>query len=127
MTDLDNRITLDENLPSEVDISKSFVELETFKYTWKNLGLDDEDLRYLENQIIHNPQQWISLGSEVYKIYYSPKDSNKGKNTSHRVLYINLVKKDQIYLHSAFSKADMANISKDTLENIKEVSKKLNS
>lgn len=127
MTDLDNRITLDENLPSEVDISKSFVELETFKYTWKNLGLDDDDLRYLENQIVYNPQQWIPLGSEVYKIYYSPKDSNKGKNTSHRVLYINIVKKDQIYLHSAFSKADMANISKESLENIREVSKKLNS
>lgn len=109
----------------EEDLDRTFIELPSFKATWKNLGLNDEDLQELQNLIISNPSLGISLGSNVYKIRFSPKSLNHGKDTSDRVIYIDMIKDSQIYLVIAFSKADESNITKKELEKIKEISKEV--
>ncbi len=109
----------------EEGLDRTFIELPSFKATWKNLGLNDEDLQELQNLIISNPSLGISLGSNVYKIRFSPKSLNYGKDTSNRVIYIDMIKDSQIYLVIAFSKADESNITKKELEKIKEISKEV--
>ena len=109
----------------EEGLDRTFIELPSFKATWKNLGLNDEDLQELQNLIISNPSLGISLGSNVYKIRFSPKSLNHGKDTSDRVIYIDMIKDSQIYLVIAFSKADESNITKKELEKIKEISKEV--
>ena len=109
----------------EEGLDRTFIELPSFKATWKNLGLNDEDLQELQNLIISNPSLGISLGSNVYKIRFSPKSLNHGKDTSNRVIYIDMIKDSQIYLVIAFSKADESNITKKELEKIKEISKEV--
>lgn len=106
-------------------LGRTFVELPSFKTSWKNLGLTDEDLRELQNLILTNPSLGIPLGSNVYKIRFSPESLNRGKDTSNRVIYIDVVKDSQIYLVIAFSKSDESNITKEELERIREISKEL--
>lgn len=106
-------------------LDRTFVELPSFKTSWKNLGLTDDDLRELQNLILTNPSLGIPLGSNVYKIRFSPESLNRGKDTSNRVIYIGVVKDSQIYLVIAFSKSDESNITKEELERIREISKEL--
>ena len=106
--------------------SKVFVELDEFKKSWKNLGLTDDDLRKLQNEIMTNGDSSIPLGSDVYRIQFSPDSLNKGKSTAFRVIYITIIKKDQIYLVYAFNKSNEANISKNTLSVIRKTANVLN-
>ena len=105
--------------------SKMFVELDEFRKSWKDLGLTDEDLRKLQNEIITNGDISIPLGSDVYKIQFSPDSLNKGKSTAFRVIYT-IIKKDQIYLVYAFNKSNEANITKNTLSAIRKTANVLN-
>ena len=114
----ENTLENNYNINERVASSSSFVELEGFKRDWKDLGLNDDDLRDLQNLIINNPSSSIPLGSNVYKIRFSPERLNKGKDTANRVIYIEVIKSNVIYLATAFSKSEEANISKkeeDTL------------
>lgn len=109
-----------------MDSSSSFVELEGFRRDWKSLGLTDEDLRDLQNQIIHQTGKIDALGSGVYKIRFSPKSLTKGKDTADRVIYIEVIKVGKIYLATAFSESDEASISAEALEMLRTTAKALN-
>ena len=104
----------------------TFVELEGFKKDWKELGLTDDDLKDLQNHIVENGQSSTPLGSNVYKIRFSPKSLNKGQSGAERVIYIEVIRDSQIYLVTAFSKSDEANINNQNLEIIRSLSKELN-
>lgn len=108
-------------------LERSFVELPTFKADWKRLGLDDEDLRDLQNAILNSPEQGIPLGSNAFKIRFKPKDTNHGKNTSHRAIYVDVIKESKIYLTNAFSKADEANLTSEELKAVRAFAKEMNS
>ena len=108
-------------------LERSFVELPTFKANWKRLGLDEEDLRDLQNDILNSPEQGIPLGSNAFKIRFKPKDTNHGKNTSHRAIYVDVIKESKIYLTNVFSKADEANLTSEELKAIRAFAKEMNS
>jgi len=106
-------------------LNRSFVELPSFKTSWKNLGLTDDDLRSLQNLILTKPELGIPLGSNVYKIRFKPVDANRGKSVSDRAIYIDIIKDSKIYLVLVFSKADETNITESELREIKNISKEL--
>ena len=107
------------------DLNRTFVELETFKKSWDALGLSDNDLRDLQNLILTHPDVAVSLGSNVFKVRFSPRSLNKGKNTATRVIYVDIIKDSRIYLVTAFSKSSEQNITSNKLEAIKNVAKEL--
>ena len=37
-------------------MSRMFIELPSFRLKWKNLGLSDEDLKNLEQELLNNPK-----------------------------------------------------------------------
>ncbi len=113
-------------LTEVVDPSSSFVELEGFRRDWKSLGLTDEDLRDLQNQIVHQTGKIDALGSEVYKIRFSPKSLTNGGDAADRIIYIEVIKVGKIYLAAAFSKGDEANISAEALEMLRTTARALN-
>ena len=39
-----------------MEIKRTFIQTHTFTKLWKNLGLNDADLRRLENELLHNPK-----------------------------------------------------------------------
>lgn len=115
-----------EDTEAEVDLpSKAFVELPSFTNSWKSLGLTDDDLRSLQNIILTDPESAIALGSNVYKIRFKPVTHNHGKDTSDRVIYIDIIKDSKIYLVLVFKKADEANITNRELEAIRSIAKEV--
>lgn len=110
---------------SERSLDREFVELPSFKNSWKALDLSEKYLRNLQNQILNHPEQGIALGSNVYKFRFSPDSTNQGKSGSHRVLYIDIIKDSKIYLVMAFNKSDEENISPKELEGIRALAKEV--
>lgn len=104
--------------------SREFIELPEFRKLWAKLNLTDEDLRELQSLIIDGHSA-IPLGSNVYKIRYSSKKLNKGKDTSNRVIYIDFIIDSKVYLITVFSKSDEANITNTELDSIRNLSKEL--
>jgi hypothetical protein len=96
----------------EDDIKYTFVELDSFKKSWKNLGFGDAELRILQKNILDLHNTSADLGSNLYKIRFAV--SNKGKSSSNRTVYY--LKTDKVYLIYAFVKQDEANISSKDLE-----------
>ena len=113
---------IDESL--EASKSRTFIELPEFQKLWQKFNLTDDDLMSLQNQII-NGNQAVSLGSNVYKIRFSPKQISKGKDTTDRVIYIDYIIDSKVYLVTIFSKSDESNLTKDELNNIRKLSKSL--
>lgn len=101
------------------DLNRTFIETEEFKKDWDRLNLTEDDLQELQNNIIEE-KGLTPLGGQVYKIRFSPKSLNKGKNTSDRVIFADIVKQDQIFLLKVFSKSEEANISNIELKILKQ-------
>lgn len=101
------------------DIERSFVETSEFTKQWEKFGFNDEDLTILQNDILQE-KGWIPLGGSVYKIRFSPRNLNKGKSNSDRVMFADIIKQEKIYLLDVFSKGDQANISNTELRLLKQ-------
>lgn len=94
-------------------VQRSFVELDSFREDWKRLGLDDVDLLSLETTLVQNPQAGAvipGLGG-LRKIRFSA--NGKGKRGGARIIYLDVVVADYIYLIAAYSKNEKTDLSAD--------------
>lgn len=104
------------------DVNREFVEMPSFKKDWENLGFSDDDLNDLQNLILHNTNAWIPLSAEAYKIRFSPKGYQKGKDTATRTIFIDIVSANKIYLTAAYSKADKSDLTAEEKKVVKQMS-----
>lgn len=105
--------------------AKTFVETKEFKNCWKILKLTEQDLADLQTDIITTGDTATPLGSDVWKIRFAPRNYSKGKSNSVRVIYVDVIIDEYIYLLSAFSKADEANITENEEKEIRKSADKL--
>ena len=84
-----------------------------FDKQWERMGLDDEDRRRLENEIVNNPQVGpIMRGTGgLRKMRFA--FAGRGKSGSARVLYVDFVVFECIYLVYAYGKGQQDNISQE--------------
>ena len=100
---------------------KEFIILPEFDKQWKAMNLTDDDLRRLEDLILENPE----LGDVMHgtgglrKLRFSCSD--RGNSGSSRVCYINIVRKEKIFLITAYPKNVKDNLSKAERNNIKQL------
>ena len=84
---------------------------EEFDKQWSSLNLDDEDLRELQEQILIDPQKGNVVpgtgGLRKIRFQYH----KKGKRGGIRVLYVDIVVVEKIYLITAYSKGDIENVN----------------
>ena len=77
------------------------------------MRLDDDDRRRLENEIISNPQIGAVMqgtgGLRKMRLAYE----GKGKRGGLRVLYVDFVVFERVYLITAYPKSEKENISPD--------------
>ena len=102
-------------------MTKAFVHLAQFDRVWKEMGLDDEDLRALEDYLLEDPEAGDvipGLGG-ARKIRIPLQDH--GKRGGGRVVYVNAVLSERIYLITAYAK----NIQEDLNPNQKKELRKL--
>jgi hypothetical protein len=87
-------------------MNREFVYFTEFDQRWKELGLDDEDLRELESYLSKNPESGdiIEGTGGVRKLRWNFK--GRGKRGGIRTLYIDFVRYEKTYFITAYSKSD---------------------
>ena len=75
-------------LRSNNSIKREFIELPVFIKRWKELGLDEDDLLQLQEQLLANPKVGVVIrnSSGIRKLRFAFR--NKGKSGSTRVIYM---------------------------------------
>ncbi|MDR2903830.1 MAG: type II toxin-antitoxin system RelE/ParE family toxin [Clostridiales bacterium] len=94
-----------------VTIGRLFIATHEFDRQWERMGLEDEDRRRLENEIVNNPQIGAVIRGTggLRKMRFS--FEGRGKSGSSRVLYVDFVVFGRIYLITAYPKSAKENIS----------------
>ena len=89
------------------------------------MGLDDDDLQNLQAELLSNPQigKVIKGTGKLRKMRFAL--PNKGKSGSSRVLYVDFVLAETIYLIFAYPKNEKDDLTDKERNNIKKMIDKL--
>ncbi len=98
---------------------RTFIETKLFTKQWEELGLKDEDLRLLQNQIMENPHVGTVVPGtgRLRKMRFAIK--NSGKRGGSRVCYVDYVEYGTVYLMTIYAKNEKENLSKQECADIK--------
>lgn len=93
-------------------MTRIFVELPLFRSKWKALGLNDDDLKRLQEEILLDPKTGAVMRNTggIRKMRFAFED--RGKSGSIRVIYIDFEVYEKIYLLTAYPKSEKDNLSK---------------
>ena len=104
-------------------MKRLFVMTAGFEKSWEHMGLGDEELRELQNVLLENPDAGDDLaGARKIRIPLT----GRGKSGGGRVIYVDVVVKEQIFLLLAYPKnvqADMNPAQKKIIRNLIETIK----
>lgn len=106
-------------------MKRKFVMMPIFDKQWKDMGLDDNDLQCLQEELLKNPQigSVIRGTGKLRKMRFAL--PNRGKSGSSRVLYVDFVVAETIYLIFAYPKNEKENLTDDERNNIKKMIERL--
>ena len=96
-----------------------------FDKQWHDMGLGDNDLQYLQSELLKNPQigKVIKGTGGLRKMRFA--FPGRGKSGSSRVLYIDFVCAEIIYLIFAYPKNEKDNLTDEERNNIKKIIERL--
>lgn len=102
-------------------MTRLFVLLSEFEKQWAKMGLTDNDLKRLQDELIRNPKAGdvIQGTGGLRKIRFA--FEHRGKSGSTRVAYIDFAYYEKIYLITAYPKNEKENLSKAERNNIKKL------
>lgn len=102
-------------------MKRKFVITPVFDKQWREMGLDDNDLQNLQVELLKNPQigNVIRGTGKLRKMRFA--FQNRGKSGSSRVLYVDFVVAETIYLIFAYPKNEKDNLSAEEKRNLKKL------
>ena len=102
-------------------MTRSFYELPLFRSKWKSLGLTDDDLRRLQEQILADPKigDVMQGTGGVRKMRFA--FEHRGKSGSIRVIYIDFEVYEKIFLITAYPKNEKDNLTKSECNEIRQL------
>jgi hypothetical protein len=96
-----------------------------FDRQWQRLGLDDEDLRQLQDALLKNPKAGPVVrgtgGLRKIRVAFE----GQGKSGSGRVVYVDFAAYESVYLITVYAKNEKAALSKKERNEIAKVIAKL--
>ena len=106
-------------------MTRTFVELPLFRSKWKALGLSEDDLKRLQEEILLNPKTGVVMKNTggIRKMRFAFK--HRGKSGSVRIIYIDYEVYEKIYLLTAYTKNEKDNLSKAERNELRELVKVL--
>lgn len=93
-------------------MTREFIITQEFDKNWKSMGLTDDDLKALQEELILNPSKGdLMQGTGGLRKIRVPFE-NRGKSGSGRVCYVDFIMYEKIYLITAYPKNEKENLSK---------------
>jgi len=93
-------------------VTRTFIMTQEFDKNWKSMGLTDDDLKALQEELILNPTRGDLMqgtgGLRKLRIAFD----GRGKSGSGRVCYVDFAVYNKIYLITAYPKNEKDNLSK---------------
>src|SRR5437870_3180080 len=91
----------------------TFVQLSRFAARWKQMRLNDDDLRALEQMLLRNPCAGSVMPGTggLRKVRFAPPSRHTGKSGALRVGYSYFRTAQAVYLLAVFPKNEQANLS----------------
>lgn len=104
-------------------MTRTFIQTSEFVRNWSRLGLNDDDLRRLEMEILLNPKLGAVIPGtgRLRKMRFA--FEGEGKSGSTRVCYVDFVLKETVYLITVYQKKEKDNLSKAECNEIKKMIK----
>lgn len=102
-------------------MTREFIITREFDSAWKNLGLTDDNLNELEMFLCENPDAGDVMEGTggVRKLRWAL--SGRGKSGGARIIYLDIVFSEHVYLITAFPKNEKSNLSKQERNAMKSI------
>lgn len=102
-------------------MERTFIRLPSFEKAWKALGLGEEEYFDLEEMLLMNPKAGavIEGSGGVRKVRFAL--PGKGKSGSIRVIYVDIMVNDTIYMIYAYPKSAKENLTKAEIADFKKL------
>jgi len=92
-------------------MTREFVRLPEFEKQCKQIGLDEDNVKNIENALLSNPAIGdVMRGTGGIRKFRIPLPDRR-KSGGARVVYIDFVSYEKVYLLTVFAKNDMDNLS----------------
>ncbi len=100
-------------------MKRTFIELPLFRAKWESLGLNDDDYRRLQDELLADPKVGAVLQGTggVRKMRFA--FEHQGKSGGVRVIYVDFEVYEEIYLLTAYTKTEKSNLTKDERNELK--------
>ena len=100
-------------------MTRTFIQTNEFSHNWDDLGFNDDDLRRLEWEILHNPKigPVVPGTGKLRKMRFA--FPGQGKRGSSRVCYVDYVVAETVYLITIYAKNKKDTLSKAECNEIK--------
>ena len=102
-------------------MKRAFVRFPSFERAWKDMGLTEDDFSALEEMLLKNPKAGavIEGSGGVRKLRFAI--PGKGKSGGARVIYIDIVVDEVIYMLYAYPKSTKDNLTKAEVADFKKI------
>ena len=92
-------------------MTRLFVELPIFRSKWKNMGLTDDDLKRLQEELLADPKIGAVMRGTggIRKMRFA--FEQRGKSGSVRVIYVDFEVYEKIFLITAYPKNEKDNLT----------------
>lgn len=102
-------------------MTRTFVELPFFIKKWKAMGLDDKDLKRLQEELIADPKVGAAMQGTggIRKMRFA--FEKRGKSGSVRVIYVDFEVYEKIFLITAYPKNEKDNLTQSERNELKQM------
>lgn len=102
-------------------MTRTFVELPIFRARWKEMGLNDEDLKRLQEELLSDPKVGAVMRGTggVRKMRFA--FEQRGKSGSVRVIYVDFEIYEKIFLITAYPKNEKDNLTPSERNELKQL------
>lgn len=102
-------------------MTRIFVELPIFRARWKDMGLNDDDLKRLQEELLADPKIGAVMRGTggVRKMRFA--FEQRGKSGSVRVIYVDFEVYEKIFLITAYPKNEKDNLTDAERNEIKQM------
>src|SRR5258708_3394010 len=89
------------------------IQTSPFLRKWFSLGLTDDDLFVLEQEILKGPERYpvVKDTNGLRKIRFAPPGQGRGKSGAYRVCFAYFARRGMVFLLTAYGKNERANLN----------------